>query len=50
MKERKITEVKSTLQSTTENRTPKVEKLSGKQSKKKEKRNLKKGEIFFFKS
>ena len=33
-KERKITEVKRALQSTKENRTPKVEKLSGTQSKK----------------
>ena len=31
-KERKITEVKRALQSTKENRTPKVEKLSGTQS------------------
>ena len=40
-KESKITEVKRTLQSTTQNRTPKAEKLSGTLSKKKKK--LKKG-------
>ena len=33
-KERKITAVKRALQSTEQNRTPKVEKLSGTQSKK----------------
>ena len=37
-KERKITEVERALQSTKENRTPEVEKLSGTQSKKKNKR------------
>ena len=40
-KERKITEVERALQSTKENRTPKVEKLSGTQSKKKEKKEKK---------
>ena len=55
-KERKITEVKRALQSTKENRTPKVEKLSGTQSKKQTKtrrktkqRNKTKGEEKTFK-
>ena len=51
-KERKITEVKRPLQSTKENRTPKVEKLSGTQSKKQTKtrrKTNKKGEDFFLK-